>query len=34
VKALLEKNGLKAEDTDIDVVNGNLVEKAKADEKK
>lgn len=34
VKSLLEKNGLKADDTDIDVVNGNLVEKAKTEETK
>ena len=34
VKSLLEKQGFRTDDTDLDVLNGNLIEKAKADDKK
>ncbi len=34
VKALLEKYSLRADDTDIDVVKGNFIEKAKVEDKK
>lgn len=34
VKSLLEKYGFRSEDTDLDVLNGTLIEKTKADDKK
>lgn len=34
VKSLLAKSGFRADDTDLDVLNGNLIEKAKSDDRK